>query len=67
MNSQDFIKDLNVSGQTIRYFDIQQLTAKGIADIDRLPFSIRILVDGVDHAADAAAEVRAAQVFRRET
>ena len=47
MNPKDFIKDLSVDGKTYHYFDIQQLASQGIARVDRLPFSIRILVENL--------------------
>ena len=47
MNPKDFIKDLSVNGKTYNYFDIQQLATRGIARMDRLPFSIRILVENL--------------------
>ncbi|MEJ2157535.1 MAG: aconitate hydratase AcnA [Desulfobacteraceae bacterium] len=47
MNAQDYVKELSVDGKTYKYYDIRQLSEKGIGDIDRLPFSIRILVENL--------------------
>ena len=47
MNKQDFRKSLTVDGQEYHYYDIQELGARDIADIQRLPFSIRILVENL--------------------
>ena len=47
MNPNDFRKSLKVKGRELHYFDIQELAARKIAAIDRLPFSIRILVENL--------------------
>jgi aconitate hydratase len=47
MDNKDFIKELSVDGKTYRYYDIQQISARKIGDLDRLPFSIRILVENL--------------------
>jgi aconitate hydratase len=47
MNAQDFVKELSVDGKTYKYYDLQQLSDKGIANLERLPFSIRILVENL--------------------
>jgi aconitate hydratase len=47
MNAQDYVKELSVDGRTYKYYDIRQLSDKGIGTIDRLPFSIRILVENL--------------------
>jgi aconitate hydratase len=47
MNAQDFLKELSVNGKTYHYYDIRALADQGIADIERLPFSIRILVENL--------------------
>ena len=44
MNKTDFIKQINVGGKAYTISDIALLEQKGIADIKRLPFSIKILV-----------------------
>ncbi len=47
MKSQEFRKSLTVDGQNYLYYDIQELDARKIAPIGRLPFSIRILVENL--------------------
>jgi len=47
MNREDFIREIQVKGQTCAMFDIQKLETAGVADIKRLPFSIRILVENL--------------------
>jgi aconitate hydratase len=47
MNSKDFRKNLTVNGQNYLYYDIQELDARKIAPMGRLPFSIRILVENL--------------------
>jgi aconitate hydratase len=47
MNRQDFIQQVNVEGQTYDIFNIHLLEKKGGWDINRLPFSIRILVENL--------------------
>jgi aconitate hydratase len=47
MNAKDFAKHLTVQGRDYLYFDIQELSARNIAPIQRLPFSIRILVENL--------------------
>ncbi len=47
MNSQDFVKQLKVDGVSYSYFDIRELSKKGLGEIDRLPYSIRILVENL--------------------
>lgn len=47
MNAQDFEKELSVNGKAYKYYDIRSLTDQGIADVSRLPFSIRILVENL--------------------
>jgi aconitate hydratase len=47
MNAQDFVKELSVDGKTYKYYALQQLSDKGIANLERLPFSIRILVENL--------------------
>ena len=47
MNKKDFFKSLKVNGQEYHYYDIKELGARKIADIERLPFSIRILVENL--------------------
>ena len=47
MNSKDFIKQLPGMTTTCRYYAIEELTRAGMGDIDRLPYSIRILVENL--------------------
>ena len=47
MDNKDFLNTLSVNGGSLRFYDIQQFAARGIADIERLPYSIRILVENV--------------------
>jgi len=47
MDKQDFIRRIDVKGKSYRIFDINQLDEKGIADTQRLPFSIRILLENL--------------------
>jgi len=47
MDKSDFIKRLNIGDKELSYFDINRLEEKGLADIKRLPFSIKILVENL--------------------
>ena len=47
MKRDDYVRKITVHGQDIRILDIKQLQVNKIADIDRLPFSIRILVENL--------------------
>ncbi|MDJ0991417.1 MAG: aconitate hydratase AcnA [Desulfobacterales bacterium] len=47
MKKEDFAREFEAGGQTYTMFDIQRIEAEGIADIKRLPFSIRILVENL--------------------
>jgi len=47
MQQQDFIKEIKVGSEKCRFFDLKRLQKKGIADIERLPFTIRILVENL--------------------
>lgn len=47
MKKEDFIGQFQVEKETFNLYDIQQLSRQGIADIHRLPFSIRILVENI--------------------
>ncbi len=47
MKSAAYKKTMRVNGQDITYFDIQKLAQEGIAEIARLPYSIRILVENL--------------------
>ena len=47
MKKEDFTREFEAGGQTYTLFDIKGLEADGVADIQRLPFSIRILVENL--------------------
>jgi len=47
MNKADCVKTLEAGGKQLGIFDIGHLQAKGFANIDRLPFSIKILVENL--------------------
>jgi aconitate hydratase len=47
MNPKEFIKQIDVNGKGYNISDITMLEKKGIADIQRLPFSIKILVENL--------------------
>ena len=47
MNPKDFIKQIKIRGTDYTVSDITMLEEKEIADIGRLPFSIRILVENL--------------------
>lgn len=52
MNPQDFVRQIESNRNTLSIFDIQQLESKGIADIQRLPFSIKVLVENLMRKLD---------------
>ncbi|MBU0995085.1 MAG: aconitate hydratase AcnA [Proteobacteria bacterium] len=47
MNDLDYRSEVNVSGKTILFFDIRKLNGTENINIDKLPFSIRILVENL--------------------
>ncbi|MGD2271553.1 MAG: aconitate hydratase AcnA [Desulfobacterales bacterium] len=47
MEKQDYIRQLKIGDQEYTIADINLLEEKGIADVTRLPFSIRILVENL--------------------
>jgi aconitate hydratase len=47
MKNQDFIQQLPIDGKTCNYFAISDLARTGMGPIDRLPYSIRILVENL--------------------
>jgi aconitate hydratase len=47
MEKQEFERRINIKGQEYHIFDIGKLEEKGIADIKKLPFSIKILVENL--------------------
>lgn len=53
MEKQEFIRQIEVNGKQYHFFDINILEEKGLADIKRLPFSIKILVENLLRKMDA--------------
>jgi aconitate hydratase len=47
MDRKEFVNHLQCNGKTYHYYDIQALSEKKIGNIDRLPFSIRILAENL--------------------
>jgi aconitate hydratase len=47
MQNKDFIREVTVGGKNFRIYDIKKLEKDGIAEIARLPFAIRILVENL--------------------
>jgi aconitate hydratase len=47
INRQEFLRQVQAGGREYTIMDIRMLEEKGIADIGRLPFSIRILVENL--------------------
>ena len=47
MNNQDYVREIKVGGDAFQIFDLFQLQKEGFAQIDRLPFSIRVLVENL--------------------
>ena len=47
MDIAEFTREIKADGKTFTIFDINVLDKKGIADIGRLPYSIRILVENL--------------------
>lgn len=47
MENQTYIRQLAVNGKQVDYFNIRLLEENGLADIKRLPLSIRILVENL--------------------
>jgi len=52
MKREDFIRQIEINGESYDVADIFRLQADGAADIDRLPFSIRILVENLARHLD---------------
>jgi len=52
MDKQAFEKQVQANGRSYRIFDINGLEEKGLADIESLPFSIRILVENLMRKLD---------------
>ena len=47
MKNSDYSKSLNVDGKTYTFFDFNQLATDNGTSIERLPYSIRILVENL--------------------
>ncbi|RLC29557.1 MAG: aconitate hydratase AcnA, partial [Deltaproteobacteria bacterium] len=47
MNNQEFTRTITVEDKACTIYDISRLEKKGLAQINRLPFSIRILVENL--------------------
>jgi len=47
MKTSDFYRQVEVNGNAYTVVDVQRLETEGLADIARLPFSIRILVENL--------------------
>ena len=47
MPHSTLIKHLLINGKNYRYYAIRDLAAAGLGSVDRLPFSIRILVENL--------------------
>ncbi|QTA92598.1 aconitate hydratase AcnA [Desulfonema magnum] len=47
MEQNEFIKQINIKGQEYNISDINKIEEKGMADIKRLPFSVKILVENL--------------------
>ena len=52
MNREEFIKTIQINGRSVNLFDINLLQKKGLAKIDTLPFSIKILVENLVRKLD---------------
>ena len=47
MINKDFVQQLQVNDSNYSYFDLRELAKKGVGSIDRLPYTIRILVENL--------------------
>lgn len=47
MEKTNYVKQIEVNGEQIAFYDINRLEAKGIAKVSHLPFSIKILVENL--------------------
>ncbi|MBW1954875.1 MAG: aconitate hydratase AcnA [Deltaproteobacteria bacterium] len=54
-----FVKTIPIEGESLRYYDIDLLEKKGIAEVSSLPFSIRILCENLLRHLDGAAVTEA--------
>jgi len=46
-NAFDARKQFELNGKTYQYYDLKKLEEAGLGNIDRLPFSVRILLESV--------------------
>ena len=53
MDKSEFIRQINISDKQYSIFDINMLERKGLANIRRLPFSIKILVENLLRKLDS--------------
>jgi aconitate hydratase len=54
MDKQAMTRQIAVDGNPLTYYDIRRLEAEGVADIGRLPFSIKILVENLLRKMDGS-------------
>ncbi|BHH84930.1 aconitate hydratase AcnA [Desulforhopalus sp. 52FAK] len=47
MDNKDFMQQLQVGGTNYSYFDLRELAKQGVGNIERLPYTIRILVENL--------------------
>jgi aconitate hydratase len=47
MINKDFMQQLQVNDTSYNFFDLRELAKKGVGNIDRLPYTIRILVENL--------------------
>ncbi len=55
MERQEFVRQISVGDRKYAFYDIQMLEKKGLANIRRLPFSIRILAENLLRKLDGYA------------
>lgn len=47
MNNKDFMQQVQVDNTSYSYFDLRELAKQGVGNIERLPYTIRILVENL--------------------
>ena len=52
MQKQEFVKKISAGREDCHILDINLLESKGMADIKKLPFSIRILIENLMRKLD---------------
>lgn len=52
---EDVVKEIRAGGKTYRFFDMQQLEGKGFGGFQRLPYTIRILLENLLRNMDGEA------------